>query len=139
MQKQVFEDYKYVMQDTYQLYIGAKYTMDEMIENEELPVKFRLIVERYLYEELNKDTSLESILYYLEKKTVPYKILKQLKVKIRASVLVDKKSMTGKVKTQYETQTIMLDQLAEMTTQEKESKGMVIQELMVNKLAMMTF
>jgi len=139
MQKQVFEDYKYVMQDTYQLYIGAKYTMDEMIENEELPVKFRLIVERYLYEELNKDTSLESILYYLEKKTVPYKILKQLKVKIRASVLVDKKSLTGKVKTQYETQTIMLDQLAEMTTQEKESKGMVIQELMVNKLAMMTF
>jgi len=139
MQKQVFEDYKYVMQDTYQLYIGAKYTMDEMIENEELPVKFRLIVERYLYEELNKDTSLESILYYLEKKAVPYKILKQLKVKIRASVLVDKKSLTGKVKTQYETQTIMLDQLAEMTTQEKESKGMVIQELMVNKLAMMTF
>lgn len=45
MNKQQYEDYKYVMQDTYQIYLGSKYTFGEIVENEEIPFKFRLLVE----------------------------------------------------------------------------------------------
>ncbi|MDL2302641.1 hypothetical protein LJC58_09890 [Lachnospiraceae bacterium OttesenSCG-928-D06] len=136
---QTFEDYKYIMQDTYQLYIGTKYSLTEVTENEEIPIKFRVIVERYLYEEAEKDTTLESILYYLEKKSIHYKIFRQLKATIRASVLVEKKSFSGKSKQQYETKSFSLEQLVQMSLEEKEKKGVVIQELIVSKLAMMTF
>ena len=65
---QQYEDYKYVMQDTAFLYIGGKYTYLEILENEEIPFKFRTIVERYLIPEIGGETSLESDLYHMTEK-----------------------------------------------------------------------
>ena len=45
MQKTVYEDNKYSMQDTTTLYVGTKYTLGEIIEEENISFKFRLIVE----------------------------------------------------------------------------------------------
>ena len=43
MMKQSYEDYKYVMLDTAFLYLGAKYNYGEIIENEDIPFKFRAV------------------------------------------------------------------------------------------------
>ena len=51
MQKTVYEDKKYSMQDTGHLYIGVKYTFEELLEEENILFKFRLIAERYLLPE----------------------------------------------------------------------------------------
>lgn len=139
MQKQVYEDYKYVMQDTNSLYIGAKYSMEEILENEDIPIKFRLIVERYLYTEADKDTSLESYFYYLANKEIFYKVYKQLKTRLRISIIEEKTNLLGKTKQQYSTRTISLEEFMKMSPEEKEQKGVVIQEVAVSKLAMMTF
>ena len=139
MHKQQYEDYKYVMQDTYQLYIGAKYSFEELIDNEEVPFKFRLIVERYIYQDIDPETTLESQLYYMTAKDLQYSIYKQIKMKVKVNVIEEKKSLTGQRKKVYTTQIIPITQLVEMTPAQKEEKGMVIQELMCSKLALMTF
>ena len=139
MQKQQYEDYKYVMQDTYQLYLGSKYSFREILDNEEIPFKFRLIVERYLYQDMDPDTTLESEFYYMTADHIQYRIFKQLKCKVKANVIVTKRSLTGAVKKSYTTQAIPLQKLVEMTPAQKESVGMVIQEIMCSKLAMMSF
>ena len=139
MHKQQYEDYKYVMQDTYQLYIGAKYSFEELIDNEEVPFKFRLIVERYIYQDIDPETTLESQLYYMTAKDLQYRIYKQIKMKVKVNVIEEKKSLTGQRKKVYTTQIIPITQLVEMTPAQKEEKGMVIQELMCSKLALMTF
>ena len=55
-------------------------------------------------------------------------------------MLVDE---TGKILNQvskeYTTQIIPIDQFVKLTPEEKEQKGVVIQELIVSKLAMMAF
>ena len=51
MQKTVYENYKYSLQDTAKVYIGAKYTFAELLEQDDVAFKFRLIVERYILSE----------------------------------------------------------------------------------------
>ena len=139
MYKQQYEDYKYVMQDTYQMYLGTKYSIQEVIDNEEVPFKFRLIVERYVYQDMDPETTLESQLYYLTSKDLAFRIYRQIKMKVKVNVIGEKKSLTGKRKKVYTTQILSIDQLVKLTPAEKEEKGMVIQELMCSKLALMTF
>ena len=78
MQKTVYEDYKYSMQDTNRLYIGCKYTFRELLEEEELSFKFRLILEKYVLPEADLDDTLETHLYYLGSETFLVKIYKQM-------------------------------------------------------------
>ena len=139
MHKQQYEDYKYVMQDTYQLYLGAKYSFEELIDNEEVPFKFRLIVERYIYQDVDPQTTLESQLYYMTSKDLQYRIYRQIKMKVKVNVIEEKKSLTGKCKKVYTTRILPIEELVKMTSAEKEEKGMVLQELMCSKLALMTF
>lgn len=139
MLKQQYEDYKYVMQDTYQLYLGAKYSFEEIVDNEEIPFKFRLIVERYIYQDIDPKTTLESHFYYLDGRGLLFKTYKQIKLKVKINIIEEKKSLTGKSKKMYTTRIMPIDQFVKMTPAEKEEKGVVIQEIMCSKLALMAF
>ena len=139
MQKTVYEDKKYSMQDTGHLYIGVKYTFEELLEEENILFKFRLIAERYLLPEADLQDTLESHLYYLDAKSFLVKIYKQLKTKVKINVIEEKKTLGGAVKKQYVTRTVSVEELTKIPPEEKEKRGLVIQELIVSKLAMATF
>lgn len=139
--KQQYEDYKYIMMDTAFLYLGSKYSYQEVLENEEVPFKFRTIVERYLIPEIGAETTLESDLYYMTEKDFTCRTYMQLKAKVKVSRLVTKKGFLGlgKPKRVYETVMIPLAQFIKLTKGEKEKEGIFIQELCINKLALMAF
>ena len=139
--KQVYEDYKYVMLDTAFLYLGAKYSYQEIVENEEIPFKLRTIVERYIIPEMGGETTLESDLYYMQEKDFTYRTLMQLKAKVKVSRLVTKKGFLGlgKPKRVYETVMIPLAVFAMLSKEQKEKDGIFIQELVINKLSLMAF
>lgn len=138
MNRTVYEDYKYIMQDTANLYVGAKYTFGEILENEEIIFKFRLIVEKYILPEASIQDSLETHLYYMDKDSFLVKIYDHLKARIKVNVIEEKRKFFGKVKKEYVTKTLKIHELVEMSTSDKERCGMVIQELKVSKLAMMS-
>lgn len=139
MQKSIYEDNKYSMQDTSNLYVGSKYTLEEIINEEEIPFKFRLIVERYILPEADLQDTLETQLYYLEAKSFLVKIYKQIKAKVKILVLEEKKTLLGGRKQQYVTKLVTVEELAGMSVAEKEAKGLVVQELKMSKLALMAF
>ncbi len=139
MQKTIYEDNKYSMQDTGNLYIGAKYTLEDIIEEEEITFKFRLIVERYILPEADLQDTLESHLYYLDPKSFLVKIYKQLKAKVKINIIEEKRSLKGGVKRQYTTKMVTVEELATMSVEEKEAQGVVVQELRMSKLALMAF
>ena len=139
MYKQQYEDFKYVMQDTYQLYLGAKYTFAEVCENEDVPFKFRLIVERYVCDEADPETSLESHFYYLTEKSFLFRLYKQIKLKVKVNILEEKKNLLGQTKKQYTTSTLTIGELVNLSPAEKERLGVVIQEVSCSKMALMTF
>lgn len=140
-QKQSYEDYKYVMVDTGNVYLGAKYTYGELLQNEDVPFKIRTIVERYILPQADAETTLESEFYYMAQDSLTYRTYRQLKVKIKCSRLVEKKKLfsRGKKNRRYVTELIGLEAFTAMTPAQKQAQGIMVQEIVVNKLAMMVF
>ena len=135
----VYEDYKYCMQDVSTVYVGCKYTMGEILENESIPFKFQLVVERYLLPKSDPEDTLETHLYYLEEKSFLVKIYRQLKARVKVNYIQEKKHLGGKVTKEYATKMMSVEQLAHLSVQEKEKMGLIVQELAVSKLALMGF
>ncbi len=141
LQKQSYEDYKYVMVDTGNVYLGAKYSYRELLQNDDVPFKIRSIVERYILPEADPDTTLESDFYYMTADSFACRTYRQLKIKVKCSRLVEKKGLffEKKRKKVYTTELIGLEDFAAMSPAEKQTQGIVVQEIVVNKLAMMVF
>ncbi len=136
MQKTVYEDYKYCIQDVSRVYVGCKYTLAEFLDEDDVLFKFRLIVERYILPEADGQDTLESHLYYLTPESFAVKIYQRIKARVRVSVLQEKKGLFGRQKREYVTRQMSIDQLTAIPPGEKERMGMVIQELSVSKLAL---
>lgn len=139
MDKTVYEDYKYCIQDVSTVYVGSKYTLGELLEDETIPFKFQLVVERYLLPKFDPEDTLETHLYYLEEKSFLVKIYRQLRAKVKVNYIHRKRHLGGKVTKEYTTKMMSVDQLVHLSVQEKEKMGLMVQELAVNKLALMGF
>lgn len=137
MNRTVYEDYKYSMQDTSRVYVGCKYTFGELLDAEEVLFKFRMLVQKYIVPEADPEDTLETHLYYLEPTGFLVKLYKQMKARIKVNVIEEKKRLFRKPKKEYVTKQFTIEQLTGMTKEEKEACGLVIQELSVSKFAIM--
>ena len=57
-------DFKYVLQDVSKVYIGAKFTYQEMMEEEAVPFKLKAILSHYILKEVAGDTTPENHIFY---------------------------------------------------------------------------
>lgn len=138
MERRTYEDYKYSMQDTSRLYVGAKYTFREFLDDDEITFKFRMLMERYILPEADLEDTLETHLYYLKPDSFLVKIYKQMKARVKVNVIEEKKPLLGPTKKQYVTKQLGVEELVKVPADEKERQGYVIQELSVSKLALLT-
>ena len=141
MQKTVYENYKYSLQDTAKVYIGAKYTFAELLDQDEVAFKFRLIVERYILaeKEVDPEDTLETHLYDLKPDSFLVKIYDRIKARVKINIIEEKKRIFGRGKKRYVTKELNIRELVAMTPEEKEAKGVVIQEISMSKLALAAF
>lgn len=145
MEKKRYEDYKYSMQDTARLYVGSKYTFRELLDEDEISFKFRLIMERYILPEADREDTLETHLYYLAPDSFLVKVYKQMKARVKVNVIEEKKPFFGGNRgrtahvpeRRYVTKQLTVEELAGIPPAEKERQGCVIQELSVSKLALL--
>lgn len=137
--KKSYDDYKYVMQDTGSISFGAKYSYNELIHDEDVNFKFKVIIERYLSKDLDMDTTLESHLYYLTDEGFTYECFCQLKAKVKINVLKEKRSLFGKTQKSYTTQIMSVKDFVNKDVSWKQENGVFIQELIISKLALMAF
>lgn len=129
-------DYKYIMQELSTLYIGAKYTYEELIAEEEVPFKIKTLINTYIKPELaGENLSIESHFYYMDGSGFAYQTYLQLKTRVRFSILQKKRK---KEEASYVTKVLKLQDFIKIPPQEKEEKGVMIQEIGMSKLALMT-
>ena len=103
-------DYKYVMHDLTNIYIGAKYTYDEIMDNDDVPFKFKTILSRYILKEVAGNTTLENHIFYIKKEDMSYMIYKQMKAKFKLNVFREDghgKGQPGYVQKEYKIQDIV--------------------------------
>lgn len=132
-------DFKYYMQDVGSLYFGARYSYEELMTHEMIPFKFKSIIEHYIMKDTQLDTTLESQFYYMTDDLFSYRTYIQLKAKVKICLLVEKKSLFGNKKTVYRNQTLSLDEFVRMNLAQKKKYGVKIQEIIISKLALMSF
>ncbi len=132
-------DFKYFMQDTGSLYLGTKYSYQEILEDEMVTFKYKSIVEHYILKDTDKETTLESQLYYMTPEQFSYKTYKQLKARVKVSMLEEKKRIFGRSEVIYVNKVLKLDELVGMNLAQKKKLGIIVQELMLSKLALMSF
>lgn len=137
MQKTIYEDFKYNCQDTSRIYVGCKYTLEELVNAEDLSFRFRMLMNRYVCDKANSEDTLETQLYYLEEKDFLVKLYDRMKARVKVNLIVEKRPLFGKPHKEYATKVLTVPELAAMTVTEKERVGLVIQELSVSKLAIM--
>jgi hypothetical protein len=132
-------DYKYFMQDSGTIYLGGRYSYQEILENEMVSFKFKSIIEHYIAKDTDLMTTLESHLYYMTQDQFSYRTYKQLKARVKISVLREKKTLFGGTKVGYQTETVKLDTFTQWNLAQKKKQGVIVQELILSKLALMTF
>ncbi len=128
-------DFKYYMQDIERYYFGARYNYSELLNNEMVPFKFKTIITKYIKDEVDYDTTLESHLYYMNRDGFDYKIYKQLKSRVRTSQYKKPEDPDKGYKEKIYT----IEELVRITPEEKEKSGMIIRELIMSKLALFAF
>lgn len=128
-------DFKYYMQDIERYYFGARYSYSELLNNEMVPFKFKTIITKYLKDDIDYDTTLESHLFYINREGFDYRIYKQLRSRVRVNQYKNPenpdKGFTEKLYT--------MEELARILPEEKVKRGMIVRELIISKLAMLVF
>ncbi len=125
-------DFKYIMQDVGSLYIGAKMTYAEMLSWEEVPFKWKAIVNRYLMKENNRDETLPETLCKLDDALFDTEVLKQLKFKIKAGAYEEKHG-----KRIYRSRTYHLAEFRDRAKDANLWEDLYPEEIVISKLALM--
>jgi hypothetical protein len=128
-------DFKYYMQDIERYYFGARYSYSELLNNEMVPFKYKTIITKYLKDEVDYETTLESHLYYMNTEGFDYRIYKQLRSRVRTSMYKDPEKREKGFKEKVYT----IEQLVKLDKEEKEKLGIIVRELIFSKLALFGF
>ncbi|MCR4587704.1 MAG: hypothetical protein K5682_04785 [Lachnospiraceae bacterium] len=139
MNGKVGEAYKYVLQDTSRVSLGAKYSYGELLEDTSCPFKFQTIIQHYILKDADPSDTLESVFYYMEKGSFSYKTYYQLKARVKYSRLTEVKSLLKGRRKVYREYTSKLEEFVQIPLEEKKEDGIYIQEIILSKLAMMGF
>ncbi len=132
-------DFKYVMQDTGAIYLGARYSYEELLEEEMVAFKLKTIITHYILKDVEPSTTLESHFYYMIADSFSYQTFRELKVKVKVSLPEEKRSLTGKVKLCYKDRVYTLKELTDLNLARKKQMGMIIREIIFSKLGLMSF
>ena len=131
-------DFKYVLQDFGNLYIGARSSYGEMLENEDIPFKWKAVVRHYLLKEVDPATTMENHIFFMTKKDFSYETLRELKAKFKMSVWIPpdgKRHKTG----HYESREYKIEEIVASAELHRQMDSIVVEELHLTKLALMTF
>ena len=71
------QDFKYVLQDFGNIYIGARYSYEEMLKSEEIPYKWKAIIRHYLLKETSPETTMENHIFFMKEDDFSYETFQE--------------------------------------------------------------
>lgn len=113
-------DFKYILQDVSTVYLGANYTYQEMMDEDAIPFKLKVIISQSILKDIETDITIAQHLIQMKETSLSHLVYRQLKIKIRANNKVYK----------FEEFMVNLPQL-------KSKPDFFIQEIVMSKLSMM--
>ena len=128
-------DFKYVMHDLTNIYIGAKHTYNELLVLEEVPFKLKTLISRFFLREVDGDTRIEDHIFYLKETDMSYQIYKEMKARFRLSVWKDESD--GVKKPGYRSQTYRIAEIIGNEELMRKRDITIVEEVHITKLGLM--
>lgn len=130
-------DFKYVIQDTGHVYFGKELTLQEIMDMEDVPFKFKAIISAYVSKDTALDVKFSEHVLTVDKENFSYRIYKQLKLQVRFFYAEDKKGLGSKVKRKWVHRTCTFEELQERYREAIRTQEAQIEEISISKLALM--
>ncbi len=125
-------DFKYVLQDFGNIYIGARYTYGEMVSGDEMPFKWKAIVRHYFLKEVSPETTMENHIFFMKEEDLSYQTLKELKASFKMSVWSEEKE-------RYESREYKITDIIHNGELHGKMDQIVVEELHLGKLSLLSF
>lgn len=127
------QDFKYVIQNFSNIYVGGRMTYEELAEADDAPLQLKKVVQRIIKREVPLQTMLCEHLLNLQEDSDSYLFFKQAKIGIEVVFLheVEKKK---KKQTEYESKTYTFDQFVKAQELHGENRDFIIREVLFKKL-----
>ncbi len=126
-------DFKYVLQDVSKVYIGAKFTYQEMMEEEAVPFKLKAILSHYILKEVAGDTTPENHIFFIRDTDISCLVYRQLKAKFKLDFPVRTPRGTWQYKSGYHT----IDEILEKEDWRAKRDEIIVEEMVVTKMHIM--
>lgn len=128
-------DFKYVMHDLTNLYIGARHTYDELMVSEEIPFKLKTLISRFVLREVAGSTKIEDHIFYLKETDMSYQIYKQMKARFRLNVWKDEKD--GVKTPGYRSETYRINEILGNEELMRKKDIILVEEVHITKLGLL--
>ncbi|MBP3459004.1 MAG: hypothetical protein J6K58_07330 [Lachnospiraceae bacterium] len=130
-------DYKYVIQDFSNYYIGARFSYKELAENDNTPGRFKDALYRVFYKETDQNMTIGEHLLQLDDSSMCYLAFSQLRIRIKVTALIQKADKKGNLKETYETKDYSLDDFLKEKENWEDPQQYLIQEISFKKRHLM--
>lgn len=120
-------DFKFVMQNFSDIFIGLRLTYKELAEAEDTPQKLKTAVYMYILAEAGEDTRICDHVLTIDETSKAYMVFSQLKGKFKVMLPVEMTDRKGNKRTEYREKNLTMKELVEDT----EIKGRINPEYMM--------
>lgn len=130
-------DYKYVIEDFSNYYIGARLSYQELADNENTPGRLKDTVYRTFFKETDPSVTIGEHLQGLQDTSICYMAFSQLRIRIKVTSLMQKPDKKGNLKDVYETRDYSLDEFLKQEQIKENPDNYLIQEISFKKRHLM--
>lgn len=127
-------DFKYVLQDITNIYIGARLSYRELLTLDEVPFKLKAILSHYMLREVADDTRIQDHIFFLDKAHMTYVVYKQMKARFRLSVWQENR---GKKGPGYVSRTYRIEEIVDNPELNEKKDEIIVEELHLTRLGLM--
>lgn len=130
-------DYKYVIEDFSNYYIGARLSYQELADDENTPGRLKDAVYRTFFKEISPSVTIGEHLLTLDDSSVCRMAYSQLRIRVKVTTLLQKTDKKGKLKEVYETKDYSLDEFLKQEEIKENPDQYLIQEICFKKRHLM--
>lgn len=131
------DDFKYIIQDTGNVYFGKELTYTEMMEREDVPFKFKAIINVHIARDTDLNKKMSDHLLELDTESFCYRIFEQLKLMVRVCYMEEKSGFLGRKKEKWVHKTCSVKQFCAEYRDKVKTQEMMLEDISISKLALM--
>lgn len=131
------DDFKYVIQDMNNVYLGRELTYAEMLDREDIPFKFKALINVHIQRDTDLGLKISEHLLQISREDFSYRIFEQLKLAVRICYKETKKGFGGRVKEKWIHKACPVKQFCEEYRAAAAEGSVQVEDVSISKLALM--